>query len=310
MQLQKAQRNKAKIKIGLQGASGSGKTMSALLLGYGLCNSWEKIAVIDSENNSAHLYSHLGGYNVIGISAPFNPEKYIEALALAVKAGMEVVIIDSISHEWEGVGGIIDLHGSMAGNSFTNWNKITPRHNAFVNAILQSPVHVLATIRTKQDYVLVEKNGKQVPEKVGLKGITRDGMDYELTIVFDLDIKHNATVSKDRTGIFSNEAEFKITTEVGRKILDWCNTGESLDMPSKRNIQAEELSLQEKISSTKTVEELLSLYKIQSPAIQKQFSAIFTKRRTELTVTASNESFHISSHLNKLNHGNGTINKQ
>ncbi len=304
MQLQKAQRNKAKIKIGLQGASGSGKTMSALLLGYGLCNSWDKIAVIDSENNSAHLYSHLGGYNVIGISAPFNPEKYIEALALAVKAGMEVVIIDSISHEWEGVGGIIDLHGSMAGNSFTNWNKITPRHNAFVNAILQSPVHVLATIRTKQDYVLVEKNGKQVPEKVGLKGITRDGMDYELTIVFDLDIKHNAVVSKDRTGIFSNESEFKITTEVGRKILDWCNTGESSDMPSKRNIQEAELSLQEKISSTKTVEELLSLYKIQSPAIQKQFSAIFTKRRTELTVVAPNETKHISHYLKPTTNGN------
>lgn len=304
MQLQKAQRNKAKIKIGLQGASGSGKTMSALLLGYGLCNSWEKIAVIDSENNSAHLYSHLGAYNVIGILAPFNPEKYIEALALAVKAGMEVVIIDSISHEWEGVGGIIDLHGSMAGNSFTNWNKITPRHNAFVNAILQSPVHVLATIRTKQDYVLVEKNGKQVPEKVGLKGITRDGMDYELTIVFDLDIKHNATVSKDRTGIFANETEFKINSDVGRRILEWCNNDESLDMPSKRNIQEAELSLQEKISSCKIVEELLALYKAQTPQMQQQFSALFTKKRTELTVVAPNEAKHISHYLKPNANGN------
>lgn len=308
MQLQKAERKKAKIKIGLQGSSGSGKTYSALLLAYGLCSSWEKVVIIDSENNSGHLYSHLGGYNVIAISAPFNPEKFIEALDLAVKAGMEVVILDSISAEWEGVGGIIDLHGSMAGNSFTNWNKITPRHNGFVNAILQSPVHVLATIRTKQDYVLVEKNGKQVPEKVGLKGITRDGMDYELTIVFDLDIKHNATVSKDRTGLFATEAEFKIGTDTGRRILSWCNTGESLEMPSKRNIQEAELSLQEKISATKTVEELLSLYKTQNPATQQQFNSLFTKQRAELTVSASNESLHISSHLNKLNHGNGTIN--
>lgn len=304
LQIQKAERRKAKIKIGLQGSSGSGKSYSALLIAYGLCSNYEKIAVIDSENSSAHLYSHLGGYNVIGISAPFNPEKYIEALALAVKAGMEVVIIDSISHEWEGVGGIIDLHGSMAGNSFTNWNKITPRHNAFVNAILQSPVHVLATIRTKQDYVLVEKNGKQVPEKVGLKGITRDGMDYELTIVFDLDIKHNAVVSKDRTGIFSNEAEFKITADVGRRILDWCNTGESLNMPSNRNIQAEELSLQEKISATKTVEELLSLYKSQTPQVQQQFSALFTKKRTQLTVVAPNEAKHISHYLKPTTNGN------
>lgn len=307
LQIQKAQRNKAKIKIGLQGASGSGKSMSALLLAYGLCNSWEKIVVIDSENNSAHLYSHFGGYNVIGISAPFNPEKYIEALALTVKAGMEVVIIDSISHEWEGVGGIIDLHGSMTGNSFTNWNKITPRHNAFVNAILQSPVHVLTTIRTKQDYVLVEKNGKQVPEKVGLKGITRDGMDYELTIVFDLDIKHNATVSKDRTGIFSNETEFKITADVGRRILDWCNTGGELSVPSNRNIQAETLSLQEKIPLCKTVDELLALYKAQAPQVQQQYTALFTKRRSELTVAASNESTHISNHLKTAT--NGIINR-
>ena len=190
MQLQKAERKRAKIKIGLQGSSGSGKSYSALLLAYGLCNSWEKIVVIDSENLSSHLYSHLGCYNVISIAAPFSPEKYIEAIALALQAGMEVIIIDSISHEWEGLGGILDIHGGMTGNSFTNWNKVTPRHNAFVNAILQSPAHIIATIRTKQDYVLTEKNGKQIPEKVGLKGITRDGMDYELTLVFDIDIKH------------------------------------------------------------------------------------------------------------------------
>lgn len=307
MQLQKAERKKAKIKIGLQGSSGSGKSMSALLLAYGLCNDWSKVIVVDSENGSAHLYSNLGGYSVISISAPFNPEKYIDAINLAVNAGFEVVIIDSISHEWEA---ILDIHGSMAGNFFTNWNKITPRHNAFVNAILQSPVHVLTTIRTKTDYVLVEKNGKQVPEKVGLKGVQRDGIDYELTIVFDLDIKHNANVSKDRTGLFTSEAEFKISADTGKRILAWCNAGESLEIPSKRNIQEAEQSLQEKISAIKTVGELLLLYKIQSPVTQKQFSAMFTKRRTELTVAAANESFHISSHLNKLNHGNGTINKQ
>ena len=95
MQLQTAERKRAKIKVGLQGVSGSGKSMSALFLAYGLCSNWERIAIIDSENSSAHLYSHLGKYNVISISAPFNPEKYIEALSLAIEAGMEVVIIDN-----------------------------------------------------------------------------------------------------------------------------------------------------------------------------------------------------------------------
>ena len=96
----------------------------------------------------------------------------------------------------------------MAGNSFTNWNRVTPRHNAFVQKMLQSPCHIIATIRSKQDYVLTDKNGKMVPEKVGLKGVTRDGMDYEFTFVLDLDIKHQATASKDRTGLFSNPLPF------------------------------------------------------------------------------------------------------
>ena len=111
---------------------------------------------------------------------------------------MEVIIIDSISHEWDGSGGIIEYHSSLMGNSFTNWSKVTPMHNSFVNKILQSPAHIIATIRSKQDYILSERNGKVVPEKVGFKGVTGDGMDYEFTIVFDIDINHHATASKDR----------------------------------------------------------------------------------------------------------------
>ena len=141
---------------------------------------------------------------------------------------MEVIIIDSVSHEWEGSGGILDLHGNMPGNSFTNWAKMTPRHNAFVQKILESPAHVIATIRTKTDYAMVEKNGKYAVEKMGMKGITRDGLDYEFTVVFDLDIKHLAKASKDRTGLFMDKPEEVITPAFGKKILEWCNNGISL----------------------------------------------------------------------------------
>ncbi len=138
---------------------------------------------------------------------------------------MEVIIIDSISQEWEGSGGILETHGNMMGNSFTNWNKVTPRHNAFVQKMLHSRSHIIATIRSKQDYVLSEKNGKYVPEKVGLKGVTREGMDYELTAVLELDLKHNATASKDRTGLFMDKPSWVITENTGKRILNWCNAG-------------------------------------------------------------------------------------
>ena len=196
MQLQLANRQRVKIRMALQGPSGSGKTFSSLQLAFGLCGDWSKIAVIDSENHSSSLYADLGGYNVLNLEAPFTPERYVEAIKACELASMEVIIIDSISHEWEGIGGILETHGNMMGNSYTNWSKITPRHNSFVQHILQSPAHVIGTIRAKQDYVLSEKNGKLVPEKVGLKGVTREGMDYEFTLVFDLDIKQHASSSK------------------------------------------------------------------------------------------------------------------
>ena len=167
------------------GCSGGGKTMSALLIAFGITQDWNKIAVIDSENQSSHLYAHLGSYKVLNLEPPFTPERYIQAIEVCEKAGIEVIILDSISHEWDGRGGILDIHSNMAGTSFINWSKLTPRHNSFVEKMLQSNCHIIATIRSKQDYVLNEKNGKQIPEKVGLKGVTREGMDYEFTLVLD-----------------------------------------------------------------------------------------------------------------------------
>ena len=230
MELRKSERKRAKIKLGIQGPSGSGKTYSALLMANGLYPDWTKTCVIDTENGSADLYAHLGGYNVLQLRQPFTPERYIEAIETAEKEGMEVIIIDSITHEWET---LLEIHGNMPGNSFANWSKITPRHNAFIQKILQSPCHVIATIRSKQDYVLNEKNGKMVPEKVGLRGVTREGMDYEFTIMFDLDIKHNGIASKDRTGLFMDKPPFVISQATGKRILKWADAGVELEKIKK-----------------------------------------------------------------------------
>jgi hypothetical protein len=222
IQLRKAERKQSKIRLALQGGSGSGKSYGSILIAKGLAGTLDKVAVIDSEHHSADLYAHLGSYSVLPIEPPFSPEKYIQAIKLCEDAGMEIIILDSISHQWEGEGGILDVHSSMMGNSFTNWNKLTPRHNKFINAILQSKCHVIATIRSKQDYILSNINGKMVPEKVGLKGVAREGTDYEFTVVLELNQKHSCTASKDRTGLFSDKPEFIITETTGKQIKDWC----------------------------------------------------------------------------------------
>lgn len=223
MQIRKSERKKAKIKLALQGSAGSGKTYSSLLLAKGLAEEkFNEIAIIDTENKSADLYAHLGDYNVVSMNPPYTPERYVEAIELCEQAGMEVIIIDSISHCWDY---LLDVHSKMPGNSFANWSKITPRQNVFVNKILRSNTHIISTMRVKQDYVLNNKNGKMVPEKVGLKAIQRNDLDYEFTIVFDVDSSHNAKASKDRTGLFIDKPEFIINASTGRKIKEWCVKG-------------------------------------------------------------------------------------
>ncbi len=276
MELRQAERRQAKIKMGLQAPSGAGKTYSALLLAYGLINDWSKIAVIDTENHSADLYAHLGNYKVLALEQPFSPERYIQAIEVCEKAGMEAIIIDSISHEWEGVGGILDIHGAMMGNSFTNWAKVTPRHNAFVQKLLQSSSHIIATIRSKQDYVLSEKNGKMVPEKIGLKGVTREGLDYEFTIVLELDLKHQATATKDRTQLFMDKPSFIITPDTGKTIKAWCESGAA---PTPAATSVEELK--DMVRSTVTVEALTALYRTY-PETSKLLIPEFNKRKQEI----------------------------
>ncbi|MCO5950852.1 AAA family ATPase [Mucilaginibacter flavidus] len=269
MQLQTAQRRNAKIRLGLQGPSGSGKTMSALLIAFGLIGDWTKIGVIDTENRSSELYSQIGNYQVLHLNPPFSPERYIEAIQVCEQSGIEVIIIDSTSHEWNGQGGILEVHGNMVGNSFTNWSKLTPRHNLFINTILQSPLHIICTIRSKTEYVLSEKNGKQVPEKVGLTGIQREGLDFELTLVLEMDIKHHAVATKDRTGLFMDKPEFTPNEGTGEQILKWCESGISKE------------AVTDMIRTSGSMQTLREIFN-KHPEFQVLLNAEFSARRKQL----------------------------
>lgn len=278
MKLQKATKKQVKLRLGLSAVSGGGKTYSALLIAYGLCNDWNKIAIIDTENESASLYSDLGGYNTLPLSQPYTPERYTEAIKACEDAGMEVIIIDSITHEWDGKGGVLDISNSMAGNSFTNWAKITPRHQSFIDSILQSKCHVITTVRRKQDYEMSkDSNGKLTVQKAGLKEITREGFEYELTLNLELDTKHHATASKDRTGLFIDKPEFTPTIETGKLIKQWCENG----------VDPIELSVNI-LKASKTLDELKDSWSTIGKEMQLQQRCMDAKEQIKSLLTPKN----------------------
>lgn len=255
MELRKAARHKVKIKAGMQGPAGSGKTIGALLLAFGITKDWNKIAVIDTENESASLYVNrelqtgekIGEFQTLTMRPPFAPEICTEAIEFCLKdPSIEAIIFDSISHEWNGKGGILDIHEQMGKmNDMQKWAKLTPRHNRFVDTILQANKHMILCMRSKQDYVMKEQSNSQgrmvmVPEKVGLKAVTKDGVDYEFTLNFDIDINNFATAVKDRTALFKGKPEFKITSETGDTIKKWCELGVEQPAPTKPVITADQ----------------------------------------------------------------------
>ena len=280
-QIRKAERKQSKIRLGLSGPSGSGKTYTALLIAFGLTNDWSKIAVIDTEQGSADLYENLGDYNVVQISAPFEPEKYIAAQKACVDAGMEVIIIDSASHVWSGKGGCLDIHETIVktqrvANSYTAWAQVTPRFQSFIDNILQTPCHVITTLRAKTDYVLAEKNGKQVPQKVGMAAQMRDGFEYELTLAFELDQEHNAFAGKDRTGLFMGKPAFTPNADTGKKILEWCNSGKSVEPLNMQEVSID-LTVADTLGAVKTIWDSYPNHHN-----NKEFIAAVTKRKSEL----------------------------
>lgn len=279
MQLQTAERKRVKLRLNISSPSGFGKTFSSLLLAYGITGDWQKIAVIDSENNSASLYAHLGNYKTLALIPPFTPDRYIEAIKACEDAGIEVIIIDSITHVWKGQGGLLEYQIALGGR-YQDWAKATPLYQRWLNTILQSKSHIISTCRKKQAYSIVQENGKTKVEKQGMEDEIRDGFEYEMTVALEItNDKHMAKASKDRTQLFVNKPEFVITVETGKQILAWCNSGSPVEEPQVSIMSKDQLiSL---IEVTTSVNELLGLYKLY-PQYQESLLPQFTAKRKAL----------------------------
>ncbi|MDD3926354.1 MAG: ATP-binding protein [bacterium] len=229
----KAERRKQKLRLAISGPSGSGKTYSALQVAFGIGG---RVVVIDSERGSADLYEHLGEYDVYTMQPPYEPEKLMQVIAAAEREGYDTIIIDSLTHYWAGEGGLLERHDKMGGNSFTAWGKITPVQNKMVDAMLASKCHVIVTMRSKQEYVLTEKNGKQTPEKVGMSPEQRNQIEFEFTSSLALNMQHVSEVSngKDRTGLFDGKA-IVLSQDTGKQLLAWLETGADAPEPTVTN---------------------------------------------------------------------------
>jgi len=273
MQLKKATRKAVKLKLNLSAPSGAGKTMGALRMAKGLVGDWSKIALIDTENGSGSLYSHLGEYNTVDLLPPFTPERYIEAITMCYKSGIECIIIDSTSHEWQT---LIEENQNLAdtkfrGNTWSAWSKTTPRHDSFISAVLHTPVHIITCTRSKTETVMGDD--KKV-KKVGMKDQQREGWEYELTVSLEIDRdSHKAYPSKDRTQLFEGKTAFLITEETGKLIRNWCEDGEASELQVAIN----------EMETVATIEQMKTIWsKYKTLQTEPKFIEVKDKRKKEI----------------------------
>lgn len=227
----KAERKASFLRAAFCGASGSGKTYSSLLLARGLVGPNGKVAVIDTERGSAKLYADVIDFDVEELQPPYTPKRYIQLIKEAA-AEYDVLVIDSLTHGWAGLGGILEMHDNATKtqkNSYMAWRDVTPEHNALVDTILSAPCHIVCTMRSKTAYEIQENNGKKTPVKVGMAPIQREGMEYEFTVVWDITVDSNiAMASKDRTRLWKNRCEV-FTMEHGQELARWLSSGGMYD---------------------------------------------------------------------------------
>ena len=234
LEIRKATREQIYTKIALMGSSGSGKSYSALRLAVGMQKKLEKllgrpakILMANTEGSRGLYYANEFDYDIADIEAPYTPEVFIELIDDAVEAGYDILVMDSVSPEWEGKGGCLEMH-AMLGGKATDWKSISPRHDKLLDAIEKSPIHIIATLKGKDQYEIdKDEKGKVSVKKLGLGIRQREGFEYRFTCTFSIDQKtHLASAQKDNTHIFENSAGELLSEAFGERIIDWANSSD------------------------------------------------------------------------------------
>lgn len=237
----KAVKQEAKLRLAIAGPSGSGKTYTALAIASALGG---PVAVVDTEHGSASKYADLFGFDVLEMEAPFHPDRFVTAIREAAAAGYTTIVLDSLSHAWNGQGGLLELveeaqKRMKSGNSFAAWKDVTPIQNRFVEGIVAAPIHVIATMRSKQEYVQEkdDRTGRTTVRKVGMAPVQRDGFEYEFDVVLDMDINNNAIVSKTRCPALTGRVFGKPGADIANILMDWLH-GAPAPAPAPVNVAA------------------------------------------------------------------------
>lgn len=223
-QSRKAQKRQLALKILCSGSSGSGKTKSALRLATGIVGkTGGSIYLINTEGDRGEMYANEFDYQIIDLPEPRSPENYMEAIKYCMNEGASVIIIDSLSHEWNYLNEQVN---NMQGNSFNNWGRQKPRHRKLVDFIVEAKVHIIATGRGKDEYVMeVNDKGKSTPKKIGVGIQQEKDTEYEYMVTFNIaQDTHVATCMKDNTGLFNNKFDV-LTEKDGEALYDWANSG-------------------------------------------------------------------------------------
>ena len=266
--VKQAVKEKIYTKIALMSPSGGGKTYSALRIATGMADEIEKITgspakivMGNTEGARGRYYANEFNYDIVDLEPPYNPELFVDFINWCVDEGYSIIVLDSSSPEWEGRGGCLDLQ-QQAGGKYQDWSKVTPRHEKFINAIASSPIHIIATMRGKDQYeVEKDEKGRVSVKKLGVGAKQREGFEYEFTCTFAIDRDtHLAKAQKDNTHIFDNDFEVILSEDHGKKIINWANSGEgytpSARFVSSRNVDdnvIDEENLKDKISEIKSL---------------------------------------------------------